>query len=855
MTKQLRLASALLTDVGRKRERNQDNITRQIPTEPDLFDEKGALFVVCDGMGGHAAGEVASEIGVNTIRDTYFATRGQDVITAIAKAVKTANDAIYTLARDHSEYSGMGTTCVSLVTAGGRAYIVNIGDSRAYLIRDGHMRQVTQDHSWVAEQVRIGLLTEEQARMHAHRNVITRSLGTQPSITADLFVETLHEGDRVLMCSDGLHGYVEEAAIEQELLTQADPEVATRNLVDMANANGGPDNISVVVVDILEAPEVSGPIPLPANTVDPIAEGTTQPLPVPSNVSTPVAPAAAAAAVAGATERAPSPASSTSTKLAKPAKPPKRARGDAADAAGTAGVQRRRGQVIALRLLEFAALVVILAGVWYVGFGPLATQRQMNQQALSQISVAQRIIKQSANQDPVTALKSLAQARTLALSEVNNAALDPATRAQAQALLDQQLAPAVQMAIQRYNTAARIQRLAVTNAVSYTVNCPAAGGAAPAPITAISGLATAAAPAGKPAIVAGRQIAYIISGGALYEVLLPVDAQGAPTSGTDTCTPITLPGVSAALAITSDGQTIYALTQQTAGGYSVQTVAPLGANPDGSAKVKVASLFNVPVTQETPTHLAALGKSVFVSFAGGATTPYGVWLFNGTGKGPAQTITLPQAAASLVTANNTLYLLLVDGTLGQLDVSHLYTSLVTLAPTPATTTDPSAYTAAMPVPTPQNTAGATAAAPVATATAIPATAPTATVATTATTATPAGTAAAPAGATATPAPTMAPAAPVSPTPTIGTLFTGGATLALDPLAPSQLLLNDPANSRIVRLATSASGPGLGFVEQYVYGAPISNVSQLAVVGSAAAPNALMWSGAQLVAEPLPAQPA
>ena len=191
LTKQLRLASAALTDIGRKRERNQDNVTSHVPPEPDLFEEKGALFVVCDGMGGHAAGEVASELGVQTIREVYFTTRGQDVISSIAQAVKSANDAIYSTARSTVEYGGMGTTCVALVVAGGRGYIVNIGDSRAYILREGQMRQVTQDHSWVAEQVRGGVLSEQQARVHAHRNVITRSLGTQPSITADLFVETL----------------------------------------------------------------------------------------------------------------------------------------------------------------------------------------------------------------------------------------------------------------------------------------------------------------------------------------------------------------------------------------------------------------------------------------------------------------------------------------------------------------------------------------------------------------------------------------------------------------------------------------------------------------------------------------
>ena len=298
MTRQLRLAYGILTDVGRKRERNQDNVTSRVPEEADTLEERGALFIVCDGMGGHAAGEVAAELGVRTISDVYFASQGQDVITSIAQAVKSANDAIYSLARNHTEYSGMGTTCVTLVIAGGRGYIVNIGDSRAYIIRDGQMRQVTQDHSWVAEQVRIGLLTEEQARVHAHRNVITRSLGTQPNITADLFVETLREGDRVLLCSDGLHGYVEEDAIAQEVITQSSPEVAVKDLIDMANANGGPDNISAIAVDVLEAPDVTGPIPLPPNA-EPIEEGTTQPLPVPPGMA-PAASAAAASAAASA---------------------------------------------------------------------------------------------------------------------------------------------------------------------------------------------------------------------------------------------------------------------------------------------------------------------------------------------------------------------------------------------------------------------------------------------------------------------------------------------------------------------------------------------------------------------------
>ncbi|HET9110787.1 MAG TPA: Stp1/IreP family PP2C-type Ser/Thr phosphatase [Ktedonobacterales bacterium] len=811
MTSQLRLAYGILTDVGQKRERNQDNVTSHVPQEANELEERGALFVVCDGMGGHAAGEVAAELGVRTIREVYFASQGQDVITSIAQAVKAANDAIYALARSHSEYSGMGTTCVTLVISGGRAYIVNIGDSRAYIIRDGQMRQVTQDHSWVAEQVRIGLLTEEQARVHAHRNVITRSLGTQPNITADLFVETLRPGDRVLLCSDGLHGYVEEAAISQEVTTQPSPEAATRNLIDMANANGGPDNISAILVEVLETPDVTGPIPLPPNVAEPIEEGTTQPLPVPPGM----APAAASAAAASAaTSVAASP-----TTGASPASP-----------AEKSPARRNRRGLLALRLLEIAALLLVLFTGWYVGFGPLATQRATNQQAQDNLNTARRILQQANGQTPTSALKSLAQARTLALTDVNNPSLDPSVKTQAQSFLDQELVPAVQQALQRYNSAALITPAPVASAISYTLNCVAPGQTAPAPVTAVSGLVPVSAAAGKPALVAGQQVVFFVNGGSLYEALIPVDANNAPTAGATICVPVTVKGVGAYLSVAGDGDTVYALASQTAGGYSVVSVTPTGLT-SGAPTSKSATLFTMPVAQETPTHLAVAGKSLYVSYAGGATTPYGVWFFNGQPKtpggslSPAQTIALPAAAASLLAANNTVYMLLADGTLGQLDVAHLYTLLPVIASTPATTTDPATYTAATPVPTPQSP------------TLTPTTAPTATTAP-ATTGTVSAT----------------PATTPSSTPTVGTTFSQGARLAADPLAPTNLLLSDPANNRIIRLVTSSSGPGVGVVEQYVYGAPITNVGDVAMTGAGSTLNAYLWSDTHLATVSLPEPP-
>src|SRR6266487_2027276 len=166
-----------------------------IPKDPQVMAKKGALFIVADGMGGHAAGEVASEIAVDTVSNVYYQDDSDDVAISLLHAIKRANALIHQRAAENMLRSGMGTTCVTAVLRGNSAYIANVGDSRAYLIRGGQVKQISQDHSWVAEQVRAGLLTEEQARSHAQRNVITRCLGTQAEVEIDVFHEALHEGD------------------------------------------------------------------------------------------------------------------------------------------------------------------------------------------------------------------------------------------------------------------------------------------------------------------------------------------------------------------------------------------------------------------------------------------------------------------------------------------------------------------------------------------------------------------------------------------------------------------------------------------------------------------------------------
>ncbi|HEY3993187.1 MAG TPA: Stp1/IreP family PP2C-type Ser/Thr phosphatase, partial [Ktedonobacteraceae bacterium] len=265
MAKLLRLDVAQLTDVGRKREHNEDNMAYVIPKDPQVMARKGALFIVADGMGGHAAGEVASEIAVDTVSNAYYQDENDDVPASLLQSIRRANAAIHQRAAENMLRSGMGTTCVAAVLRGNLAYIANVGDSRAYFVRKSRIYQISQDHSWVAEQVRAGLLTEEQARTHAQRNVITRSLGTQPEVEIDIFREILEEGDTLVLCSDGLSGLVND----EDLLRTVDqfvPQESVYHLVERANENGGPDNITAIVARVqevgAETANVRQPVPI-----------------------------------------------------------------------------------------------------------------------------------------------------------------------------------------------------------------------------------------------------------------------------------------------------------------------------------------------------------------------------------------------------------------------------------------------------------------------------------------------------------------------------------------------------------------------------------------------------------------
>jgi protein phosphatase len=201
-------------------------------------------------MGGHTRGERASEMAIQIIRDTYYQDSSTDDIpTSLGNAVKQANKLIYQANQDENAtpQSGMGTTCVAAVLKDDTIYLANAGDSLAYLINDQQVRQLAENHSWVVEQVRAGLLTEDQARTHENRNVITRALGTSPDVDVYLTSAQLQAGDTLVLCTDGLHTLVSEQEI-RDIVEHYTPEESAKRLVARANENGGPDNITAIVV-------------------------------------------------------------------------------------------------------------------------------------------------------------------------------------------------------------------------------------------------------------------------------------------------------------------------------------------------------------------------------------------------------------------------------------------------------------------------------------------------------------------------------------------------------------------------------------------------------------------------------
>lgn len=244
------------TDTGRVRDHNEDNF---------LVDKNLQLFVVCDGMGGHAAGEVASAVCVRTVRDVIAAESelleqvrenpddtigSENLKSVLRRAVKTGNARIFEMAQQDRSRRGMGTTCTALVLAGGRGFVGHVGDSRMYRLRDGSVEQITDDHSLLNEMIRQGKVSPETTEEEfQHQNAVTRAVGVRQAVEVDAFRFDIEPGDRLLMCSDGLSEYLPGGGDLAEMFDDGDPRELTSECIEFANESGGKDNITVIVVD------------------------------------------------------------------------------------------------------------------------------------------------------------------------------------------------------------------------------------------------------------------------------------------------------------------------------------------------------------------------------------------------------------------------------------------------------------------------------------------------------------------------------------------------------------------------------------------------------------------------------
>lgn len=240
----IHLTAAAATHRGRKRPTNEDAYG---------FLVEHGVYVVCDGMGGAAAGEIASSLAVDEMIRLMSNRTAQPAQEAALEAIQSANTAIYSRSQRSAKLSGMGTTLVTLVAEAGRLWVMNVGDSRCYRLRKGELEQITLDHSLVEEQVRMGNMTPDEALRSPLRNVITRALGTQSEVTADVFEMQPEPGDLFLLCSDGLTRELNDAQLT-ELLSLDEPlDQLSGGLVAAANKAGGHDNITCIVVRV-EAP-------------------------------------------------------------------------------------------------------------------------------------------------------------------------------------------------------------------------------------------------------------------------------------------------------------------------------------------------------------------------------------------------------------------------------------------------------------------------------------------------------------------------------------------------------------------------------------------------------------------------
>ncbi|HTL95668.1 MAG TPA: protein phosphatase 2C domain-containing protein [Gemmatimonadaceae bacterium] len=251
------------TDVGRTREHNEDaflvvdlsadNASLQAEVRTHVAGPRGTLFMVADGLGGAAAGEIASEMAVTTVHEEMRTrwvhgprTDAEAFAAAVKASAETANNRIFAYALEHPENRGLGTTATVAGLLGDTLFLAQVGDSRAYLIRDGVARQITKDQSLMQRLIEAGELTPDEAERSERRNIILQALGPEPTVKIDLTYQKLRRGDTLVLCTDGLSGLVKKDEIAEVVVSQPDLVEVCRDLIDRANENGGPDNITVI---------------------------------------------------------------------------------------------------------------------------------------------------------------------------------------------------------------------------------------------------------------------------------------------------------------------------------------------------------------------------------------------------------------------------------------------------------------------------------------------------------------------------------------------------------------------------------------------------------------------------------
>lgn len=245
----INITASVQTDAGCVREANEDSGRHVSPNDPETQFKKGILTIVADGMGGHASGEIASQMAVDLISEIYYADKMLSASDALRDATEKANRRIYETSLTDEKMFGMGTTVIALVLLNGTAFSAHVGDSRLYRLRGQNMKMMTLDHSQVMEMVKYGIISMEEARSHDDKNVILRAVGTQPDVEVEVSAPfAVEAGDQFLLCSDGLCDMLEDETIRQIWASASDVHAAGEELINQAKLRGGHDNITVGIV-------------------------------------------------------------------------------------------------------------------------------------------------------------------------------------------------------------------------------------------------------------------------------------------------------------------------------------------------------------------------------------------------------------------------------------------------------------------------------------------------------------------------------------------------------------------------------------------------------------------------------